>query len=50
MSIYQVVALVTAVWVVLALILGLTLSVWIRRINRYTPEPTELLSRSRQAA
>ena len=50
MSIYQVIALVTLVWVVLAFLLGITLSVWIRRINRYTPEPTELVTRSRQAA
>jgi len=50
MSIYQVIALVALVWVVLALLLGITLSAWIRRINRYTPEPTELVTRSRQAA
>jgi len=50
MSIYQVIALVTLIWVALALLLGVTLSVWIRRINRYSPEPTELVTRSRQAA
>ncbi len=50
MSIYQVVALVALVWVVLAMFLGIVLSVWIRRINRYSPEPTEMLTRSRQAA
>lgn len=47
MSIYQAIALVTLVWVVLAFLLGITLSAWIRRINRYSPEPTELVTRSR---
>jgi len=50
MSIYQVIALVILVWVVLAFLLGITLSAWIRRINRGSPEPTELVTRSRQAA
>ena len=50
MSTYEVVAVIALAWFALALLLGFTLSVWIRRINRYTPEPAELLHRRRQAA
>jgi hypothetical protein len=54
MSAVELVALIVLAWFALALFLGLTLSVWIRRINRYSPEPSELLhqrhDRRRQAA
>jgi len=50
MSTYEVVAVIALAWFALALFLGLTLSVWIRSINRYTPEPAELLRRRRRVA
>ena len=50
MSTYEILAVVALAWFALALVLGLTLSVLIRRINRYTPEPAELLHHRRQAA
>ncbi len=54
MTTVELVALIVLAWFALALFLGLALSVWIRRINRYSPEPAELLhqrhDRRRQAA
>jgi hypothetical protein len=52
MTTVELVVLIALAWFALALFLGLTLSIWIRRINRYSPEPAELLQqhRRRQAA
>jgi len=47
MSIQHVVVLVALAWVVLALSVGITLGVLIRRLKLYTPEPTALRRRSR---
>ncbi len=50
MTTVQLVLVVASLWLVLAVALGLVLSVWIRRINRYTPEPASLPHRRSQAA
>jgi hypothetical protein len=50
MTTVELVALIVLAWFALALFLGLTLSVWIRRINRYTPEPELLHQPSRRQA